>query len=140
MTKSLVAALCVVVLVGTGCGTENSDDPTLTQSTESPGVQGPQAPSLTGCASAAPTVAPPAGASKDLTKKPSIEIPDTAPPCGLQIADIVVGTGRVAAAGQPLSMQYVGVTYADGKEFDTSWGADPFQFTLGEGRVIQGWD
>ena len=41
-------------------------------------------------------------------------------------------------------MQYVGVTYDDNKEFDASWsGSKPgkaFEFTLGEGGVIQGWD
>ena len=38
-------------------------------------------------------------------------------------------------------MQYVGVNYADGKQFDASWdNGQPFTFQLGSGQVIQGWD
>ena len=37
-------------------------------------------------------------------------------------------------------MNYVGVLYKNGKEFDTSFGKQPFQFQLGGGMVIPGWD
>ena len=38
-------------------------------------------------------------------------------------------------------MQYVGVNYADGKQFDASWdNGQPFSFQLGSGQVIKGWD
>ena len=40
-----------------------------------------------------------------------------------------------------LTMQYVGVNYADGKQFDASWdNGQPFNFQLGSGQVIKGWD
>ncbi len=50
------------------------------------------------------------------------------------------GNGAVAEPGKTLTVKYVGVTYLDGKEFDTSWGGDDFTFLLGGGEVIAGWD
>jgi peptidylprolyl isomerase len=73
--------------------------------------------------------------------KPKVEVPSDPPPKTLQTKDITVGTGATAAAGDTLSMQYVGVNYADGKEFDSSWDrGEPFTFQLGAGSVIPGWD
>jgi peptidylprolyl isomerase len=84
---------------------------------------------------------PPADASDDLQSKPTIEVPKTPPPTELQVSDIVVGEGELACAGDFVSMQYVGVTYADGKQFDASWDrGQPFEFELGGGQVIGGWD
>ena len=82
-----------------------------------------------------------AGSGVDLTKKPTVEVPAGAPPTTLQSKDIVVGTGAEAAAGQKVSVQYVGVSFSTKKQFDASWdrGA-PFKFTLGAGNVIRGWD
>src|SRR3989344_4930481 len=54
--------------------------------------------------------------------------------------DLVVGTGAEAKAGDTVSVNYVG-TLLDGTKFDSSYDRQaPFSFTLGEGRVIQGWD
>ena len=51
------------------------------------------------------------------------------------------GNGPAAKAGDQLTVQYVGVNYADGKQFDASWDrGEPFQFQLGAGMVIPGWD
>jgi peptidylprolyl isomerase len=53
----------------------------------------------------------------------------------------VEGDGPEAKAGDMLTMQYVGVNYADGKQFDASWdNGQPFNFQLGSGQVIKGWD
>jgi len=80
--------------------------------------------------------------SKDTSKKPQISKPKGDPPPALVQEDIVVGKGPAAKAGDLLSMQYVGVSFSTGKQFDASWdrGGDPFQFPLGAGQVIQGWD
>jgi FKBP-type peptidyl-prolyl cis-trans isomerase len=53
----------------------------------------------------------------------------------------VVGKGTEAKSGDEVSAHYVG-TLLDGKEFDASkkHGSEPFKFTLGQGRVIKGWD
>ncbi len=73
--------------------------------------------------------------------KPKVEVPSGAPPKTLQTKDITVGDGAEAQAGDTLTMQYVGVLYDNGKEFDSSWSAgQPFTFQLGAGSVIPGWD
>jgi peptidylprolyl isomerase len=92
----------------------------------------------------APTAPPPPQAStnlKDTKTKPAIPKPTGSPPTKLVVKDIVQGKGKAAKKGDQLSMQYVGVTFADGKEFDSSWSSgSPFKFQLGKGSVIKGWD
>ena len=63
------------------------------------------------------------------------------PPAELQIEDITVGDGDEAEPGRYVSVHYVGVAFSSGKEFDASYNrGEPFQFPLGGGQVIQGWD
>ena len=58
----------------------------------------------------------------------------------LIIEDIVVGTGAEAVAGQHVSVHYTG-WLTDGRKFDSSKDRnDPFDFPLGAGHVIRGWD
>jgi peptidylprolyl isomerase len=73
--------------------------------------------------------------------KPTVEVPTGAAPTDLEITDITVGDGPEATPGQRVSVQYVGVAYSTGKEFDSSWSRnEPFEFALGAGQVIAGWD
>ena len=63
------------------------------------------------------------------------------PPAELLIEDITVGNGDEAKPGQYVDVHYVGVAFSSGKEFDASYNrGEPFQFPLGGGQVIQGWD
>ena len=59
---------------------------------------------------------------------------------GLQYWDIVVGTGATAVSGKPVKVHYTG-WLTNGKKFDSSVGTGrPFDFMLGAGQVIKGWD
>ena len=79
--------------------------------------------------------------SKDLEEKPSIPQPEGEPPTELQTKDIVEGKGTTAKKGDNVSVQYVGVNWSNGAEFDASWNSgQAFTFTLGSGNVIAGWD
>jgi FKBP-type peptidyl-prolyl cis-trans isomerase FkpA len=61
-------------------------------------------------------------------------------PSGLKYDDLTVGTGAEAKAGQTVSVHYTG-WLTDGKKFDSSVDRkQPFEFPLGMGRVIKGWD
>jgi peptidylprolyl isomerase len=73
--------------------------------------------------------------------KPTVSAPAGAPPKELTTKDLEEGTGATAKAGDVVTVQYVGVDYKSGKEFDASWDrGEPFSFTLGAGEVIPGWD
>lgn len=63
----------------------------------------------------------------------------TAQANGLEIVDIEVGSGVEAKNGDTLVVHYTG-TLENGAEFDSSEGGQPFQFTLGQGEVIEGWE
>jgi FKBP-type peptidyl-prolyl cis-trans isomerase len=58
----------------------------------------------------------------------------------LVIEDLVVGTGAEAQNGDLLSVYYTLWLYDDGTEIQSNVGGTPFQFTLGAGGVIKGWD
>ncbi|KQR45834.1 FKBP-type peptidyl-prolyl cis-trans isomerase [Acidovorax sp. Leaf160] len=63
---------------------------------------------------------------------------------GLQYEDTVLGEGAEATRGQPVTVHYTGWLYNNGEQgskFDSSRDRnDPFQFGLGAGMVIKGWD
>ena len=73
--------------------------------------------------------------------KPSVTIPAEAPPSELVKSDLEVGSGDEAVKGKNVSVHYVGVAWSNGQEFDASWNrGEAFDFRLGAGQVIQGWD
>jgi peptidylprolyl isomerase len=76
----------------------------------------------------------------------SLERPQNDKPAGdipfeLAIDDLTVGEGEQAVKGKKVTVHYVGVAFSTGDEFDASWNrGQPFQFKLGSGQVIPGWD
>jgi peptidylprolyl isomerase len=80
-------------------------------------------------------------ALEDTSTKPQIPRPSGSPPRRLVKEDIVRGKGPPAKPGDTLMVQYAGVTFSTGEEFDASWNTgEPFTFPLGGGQVIEGWD
>jgi peptidylprolyl isomerase len=76
-----------------------------------------------------------------MSEKPEIDFPGGEPPTDLVINDITVGEGAEAKPGAKVTVHYVGVAFSTGEEFDASWNrGSPFQFQLGAGQVIAGWD
>jgi FKBP-type peptidyl-prolyl cis-trans isomerase FkpA len=113
---ALLAALIVLAVVIAGC----TAAPTPTVSATTPSQAQPQ--------SAAPSSTAPAS--------PGV----TAPVTALKIEDKTIGTGAAAKAGDLVTVDYTG-WLTDGTKFDSSLDAGkPFQFTLGGGEVIAGWD
>lgn len=118
---ALILALCAALAVA-GCG---DDDSTTEETTATTTEQ------------AESTQSEPAA---DKTK-PKVTVPQGAPPKQLEIDDLEEGSGPEAKSGDRVTVQYVGVDYKNGKEFDASWDrGEPFSFTLGAGEVIPGWD
>jgi peptidylprolyl isomerase len=80
-------------------------------------------------------------ATAERQDKPTVEIPEGDPPKELVTEDLEEGDGSEAQSGDQLTVDYVGVLYDGGDEFDASFGdPEPFQFVLGQGAVIPGWD
>ncbi len=80
------------------------------------------------------TPAPPS----PLSKKPAVTVPSGPPPKKLVIKDLIVGHGKAATASSTVTVNYVGVLYKTGKEFDSSWKrGQPTSFPLS--GVIPGW-
>jgi peptidylprolyl isomerase len=86
------------------------------------------------------TATTPAPSLTDTSQKPVIPKPTGAVPRKLKVHDIVKGKGPKAKTGDQLTVQYVGVTFSTGEQFDASWdNGQPFSFQLG-GQVIEGWN
>jgi peptidylprolyl isomerase len=133
LTAALLAALALAA-----CGDEKKDSRNSAASEPAPSPTttatetNPEAPST-------PTEG--GKVSKDLDQKPEIPKPSGSPPTKLEALDIVKGKGKAAKEGDKVTVQYVGVAFSTGEEFDASWERDePFEFTLGAGEVIPGWD
>ena len=80
-------------------------------------------------------------ALKNTATKPVLPKPTGSPPRRLVKEDIVKGKGPAAKPGDTVTVNYVGVAFSTGEEFDNSWDrGQPIKGRLGAGRVIKGWD
>jgi peptidylprolyl isomerase len=130
---ALAPVLIAAAIVLGACGNKAKVDP----STAAPSGPAPSTSAVT------PTPAAPdkGGNPKDMKIKPRVDIPKGKAPTKLVAQDIVKGKGKVARKGDDVEVQYVGVLYDGGTEFDSSWtSGQPFPFTVGNGDVIPGWD
>jgi peptidylprolyl isomerase len=118
MKRSLTALVLCLFLVA-GCGSDSSSSSSSTEE----------------------AVAPKETESSKQKTAPKVTVPKGAPPKTTEVKDLEEGTGATAKAGDVVSVNYVGVNYKTGTEFDASWSrGEPFTFTLGAHEVISGWD
>jgi peptidylprolyl isomerase len=108
----LIAMCAVVAMAGCGAGGDSSGE------------------------SAAAAPSEPAA----LIGKPKVAVPEGPPPRQLEIKDLQDGNGTPVERGDYVTVQYVGVDYETGKQFDSSWGGGPLGFTVGAGKQIPGWE
>jgi peptidylprolyl isomerase len=128
-------SLMLVLLLGAGAAACGGDD---SGSSEAAATATPTETATPAAANADAIVA---GVTKNTKKKPAIVTPEGDPPTELVTKDIVKGTGPKAKPGDRLTMQYVGVAWSNGQQFDASWDrGQPFPFQLGAQMVIPGWD
>lgn len=119
MKKGLLIVFACIALLLAGCGSDSSST-TSGEEASTTATKGEEAVKKT---------------------KPKVTVPKGAPPKQLEVKDLEEGSGATAKSGNRVTVNYVGVNYETGKEFDASWDrGEPFTFTLGAGEVIPGWD
>jgi peptidylprolyl isomerase len=124
------AAAGLAVVAVAGCGSTKSSP--IPSGSGSGGASVPTAPTQT---------ATTAAATGPLAHKPTVGKGTGSTPTKLVVKDLIVGNGPAAKTGQTLTVQYVGVLFSNGKQFDASWDrGQTFSFPLGQGQVIPGWD
>jgi peptidylprolyl isomerase len=80
-------------------------------------------------------------ALKDTSTKPVLPKPTGSPPRRLVTEDVVKGKGPPAKPGDAVTVNYLGVAFSTGEDFDNSWDrGQPIKLRLGAGQVIKGWD
>ena len=123
MRRFILIGFACAALVVAGCGDDDSSNDSA-GSTDSAAAEAPES-------------------SDDASSrsKPKVTVPGGAPPKQLEVTDLIEGTGAEAKSGDEVTVQYVGVGYKSGEEFDSSWSrSEPFPLTLGAGSVIPGWE
>jgi peptidylprolyl isomerase len=139
---AVVGVLAVIVLVvflvrSGGSNTDAAASPSNTASASSSASSASACPNTP----AKPTAVPiPADADPALKTKPKVGKGE-GDLTKLNVTALVQGKGAEVQKCQMISVNYVGVSYKTGDEFDASWKRnEPFSFQIGLGNVIQGWD
>jgi peptidylprolyl isomerase len=128
---AVVAVTVVVALLVNGGGGKSTASASASAS--------PQA-TAASSATASPFPPLPAGADPALATKPKTSA-GSGTLTALKVTTLIEGKGAAVKAGQTISVNYVGVSFKTGKEFDSSWSrSQAFSFALGQGNVIKGWD
>ncbi len=143
LRSRLSLSVCTVAATAliAGCGSNESSS--IVPGNESdvssvPHVKGETTPPAAATPAASTVKTPTSG---PLSIEPKVTPPSGSAPSKLVVKDLIKGTGSEAKAGESVTVNYVGVLFHGGKEFDASWKrSEPFTFTLGQGQVIKGWD
>lgn len=127
LRRSAQVLLAAAALAAAGCGGDDKPDKASAPSSaqDSP--------------SSAADVQRELKVSTDLSKKPEVPSLQGLPPEKLVTKDIVTGKGPAAKVGDNITVEYVGVSYSTDKEFDASWGKQPFTTELATTGIIKGW-
>ena len=125
--RLLLPAVLLLALLVAGCGSDSSAKPAA-KATSTPSNPAQEVDHIA------------SEISTKLSQRPKIPRPQGQPPAGLVERDIVKGTGARVKPGEPISVQYVGASWSDGKEFDASWNrGQAFSLSI-PGQVIEGWN
>jgi peptidylprolyl isomerase len=128
----LISLCCLMV----ACTNDTQQTSNPTEATSTPTA------AATVDANVTPTPTPTSKAtpSPTATKKPATSGKVVTTPSGLKYEELKVGTGATPKAGQTVSVHYTG-TLENGTKFDSSRDkGTPFEFPIGAGQVIKGWD
>lgn len=120
MTRNFKVFAAIGLVAVTGCVGSGT---TTTQSSQAATAKVSE-----GAAATSPATGPPAAAGPEITT-----------PSGLKYVEVKVGDGPIAESGMMVAVAYTG-RLTDGTPFDSSEGKPPYQFTLGAGTVIAGWE
>jgi peptidylprolyl isomerase len=133
MRKALLIIGICLALFAAGCGDDSSTKATDTGADSTAKEKSSEATKQTDSSAAT--------AEAEKRTKPKIKVPQGPPPEKLEIKDLEPGSGPAAKPGDEVTLQYVGVDYKTGKQFDASWDrGEPFTFELGSNVVIPGWE
>jgi peptidylprolyl isomerase len=139
-TSLAVATLGAAALIA-GCGSSSSSS-TIGVNNQNTADQAlaKSSSSTTSSTATTPTATAKTPASGPLSKEPKVTPPSGPAPAKLVVKDIITGTGPAAKPGGSVTVNYVGVLYHGGKEFDASWKhGEPATFSLEPGKLIAGW-
>jgi peptidylprolyl isomerase len=136
----ILPALAALALGLAACGSSSKAPGVVTApsdgATADTSTPAASASASTSTAATATTPKPPS----PLSSEPVVSVPNSPAPKSLVKKDLITGTGPAAKSGSTVTVNYVGVLYKNGKQFDASWKRkQTFTTPLSNGSVIQGW-
>jgi peptidylprolyl isomerase len=143
MGKGLLIILACLALLVTGCGSDSSSTSSSSaeSSTRPKGEESSTVAKEESSAESKAAAKKGEEAAKKKTKPTKVWVPNGPPPKKLVIKDLEEGSGPEAKPGDEITVQYVGINYKTGKQFEASWDrGEPLAFALGQGLVVEGWE